>query len=175
MRGARLGAALFLTALVLLPGATSAGEIKDTETLEWGDSVDVHIDNTDGKALEIRYEVSVTEGVPIDVYFVDEEDLQAFKDPEGSNLSYYKVHSTVGVREVVKEFDWDRKGEFYVVIFNPGPTTSDNATVEYEVAWEEKAFDIWNPWCWVTGLVVVVAVFFAYTLLKLRGLPRREG
>jgi hypothetical protein len=174
MRGARIGTALFLTALLLLSGAASAGKEKGTETLEWGDTVAVLIDNTDGELLEIQYEVSVPEGVPVNVYFVDAEDLDAFNDPESSNLSYYKDHSVVGTRDAVMVFDWDTKGVFYVVIFNPGPTTSDNATVEYEVSWDVKAFDIWDPWCWVTGIVVLVGVFFAYTLLRLRGLPRRE-
>ncbi len=174
MRRWSAAGALFITALLLLlcSGAAIAGKESGTETLEWGDSVDIRINNTGGKDLEVRYEVRVTEGADVSIYFLDEADYQVYKDPLDSNLSYYKAHSRESVDDASYEFEWSKAGTFYLVILHPGPSEAGPSTVKYEVAWEEReASGIWDPWCWVAGMVVLVVIIFASILLRLRS-PR---
>lgn len=154
-------ASLMLLILLLAPAA-GAEEHEDTITLVPLKSEQFQIDNRDGKTFTISYEVEVLEGVPISVYFMDQEGHDNFT--AGEQFDAYTKYSAEDTRSFKESFQWEKTGYFYIVITNIGPESTDNSTVSYKVSWNELGFFGETPWYVCVGIIVaiVVIVVFAY-------------
>jgi hypothetical protein len=168
----RRGAVSVIVLLTVLLASTPAlaGEEKGTDTLEFLEYVDVMIDNTDGKTMRVHYSVEVTAGVNVNVYFMDKEGYDDYKDPLVMNLSYYPGHSVLDTKGAERTFTWSEEGEFYLVIDNTGFSSMDTATVDYDVTWSSGGFLGFPWWCWVVLIIVIISLLGLGFLFR-RGRP----
>lgn len=147
-------------ALLLMAVPVQAKEDSGEETLIWLGFIDVKIDNTDGGSLVIKYDVEVTEGVAVNVYFVNQQGYDDFVDILVVNFTYYVSYSVLNTKDAEKEWTWSNEGTFYVIIENAGDSSMDTTTVNYKVTWSPAAW-------WLFGLslltcmiiILLVAVF----------------
>lgn len=160
---------LLMLVLLLLPGAAMAGDEEGTRTLEWLEHVDVEIDNSDGKVLTIEYDVSVTAGVPVNVFFMGEEQYDDYVDPLVFNTTYYSAHSKLNTRDAQKRFTWSEEGVFHLVIENTGYSSMDTTTVEYTVTWSSGGLWGYPWWCWVILIVVIIIALGLGWIFRRRG------
>ena len=157
--------ALVLAALLTALPAV-AGSQEDTLTLEWPDSVEVHIDNGDGDTIKIDYDVKVTGGAPVSVYFLDQEGYDAFKADQAFDA--YAMYSAEGTMGTSEGWVWDREGDFYVVIATEG-LEGNASQVTYSVTWEVVGFfgSLSTGLC-VGVIVAVVAIIVVYAVWSWR-------
>ncbi len=172
MRIPRLIATMLMAAIVLLASVAMAGEEEGTETLEMGDYVSVHIDNTEGTTLDILYEVEVVDGVNVNVYFMDADDFadfEAFLKPK-----YFKGYSTTDTADTKKDFIWANKDDFYVVIDSTADNITKTTTVNYKVTWDNAYFMGMN-WLWCIAVIVIVVIITAALAFMKRPGEDEEG
>ncbi len=151
-------------ALLLVAVPVQAGEASGEETLDLIDyHIDIEIDNTDGDSLSSAYDVEVTEGVAVNVYFVDQ---QGYEDYIALiNFSYFVSYSVLNTKDADKEWTWNDEGIFYVIIDTTALSSTDNSTVKYKVTWGPAAW-------WLLGLsfltcmiILLVATVFVIVIL----------
>lgn len=172
MRRPRLIAAMLMAAIVLLASVAMAGEEEGTETLEMGDYVTVHIDNTEGSTLDILYDVEVEEGVNVNVYFMDAD---GFADFEASlALKYFKEYSKTDTGDTKKDFIWANKGDYYVVIDSTASEVNVTTTVKYKVTWD-SAYFMGGNWLWCIAVIVIVVIVTAVLAFMRRPGEDEEG
>ncbi|NOQ53024.1 MAG: hypothetical protein GQ558_00295 [Thermoplasmata archaeon] len=152
-------------AMLLVAVPVQAGEASGEETLDWLDYIDVTIDNNDGDSLSITYDVEVTEGVAVNVYFVDQQGYDDYVDPLIANFSYFVSYSVLNTKDAEQDWTWNDKGDFYVIIENAGDSSVNTSTVKYKVTWGPAAW-------WLLGLsfltcmiIILVAVVFGIVIL----------
>jgi hypothetical protein len=169
-----------LIALLLLAMPVQAGEDSGEKTLMWLEHHAVEIDNSGNDQLRISYDVQVTDGVNVNIYFMDEGNYDKFTDFE--NFSYYQSYSIKDTDGAEKEWTWSKGGTFYVVIENAGWQSLDTSTVEYDVTWDEGGALWWGlpiVMCivliLVVGIVGVVALWLILQALKARRERTTEG
>lgn len=168
--------ATVLIALLLVAVPVQAGEESGEKTLSWLDHLAVEINNTDGDQLRISYDVEVTEGVNVNIYFMDEEGYDDFVSFQ--NFSYYELYSVKDTDDAEKEWTWTKEGTFYVVIENAGWQSFDITTFDYEVEWDVSGSVWWGlPILWCLILLVVFAVIgiAAIWLVMAAMKARKEG
>lgn len=164
--GRTLVSLFVLIALLLTSVPALGGKEVGTETLAINDSIDFHIDASDGGPTDIAYEVVVTDGPEIDVFFMDAECYESFL--VGDPFEYYIDMSVLGTQDAKKEWTWSQEGEFYIVIDNTfaatkPPLDEGNVTLTYVVEWEAWGATDWLAW----GMVFIVATVILVVLLVL--------
>lgn len=172
MRRPCLISAMLVAAIVLLASVAMAGEEEGTETLEMGEYVSVHIDNTEGTTLDILYEVEVVDGVNVNVYFMDADDFADFEallEPK-----YFKGYSTTDTSDTKKDFIWANKDDLYVVIDSTADNITKTTTVKYKVTWDNAYFMGMN-WLWCIAVIVIVVIITAALAFMKRPGEDEEG
>jgi hypothetical protein len=158
--------ALALAALCAFPLPALGDTATGTCTLSFGEHLDVHVDFDEGTSIDIAYEVTVTEGPPVNVYFVDSDGREDYLDPAATGFSCFKAWSSTGTTHAREEFTIDTHGDYYVIIENTAASL-DNATVEYTVShgptpwWRLAVF-------WAVAVAVLAGVPVAIVLLRWR-------
>ena len=166
--------ALAMVLVLVLAGATTANKEEGTETVEVGDHIAIEIENSYDGDLEVRIFIVVTDGLAIDVFFMDETMYRKYS--EETEFDYFINYSVLDTTSVDKTFVWDELGIFYLVIDNtlsgtlpPQLPEEQNATLRYVVTWEEVDKDYWLR-NFALMLVLVCMVIFglviAYQLVK---------
>ena len=173
-----LAAALIALLLVAVP--VQAGEESGEKTLGWLDHFAVEINNTDGDRLRISYDVEVTDGVNVNIYFMDEEgydDFVAFQ-----NFSYFELYSVKDTDGAEKEWTWTKEGTFYVVIENAGWQSFDITTFDYDVEWDVSGSLWWGLpilWCLILlvvfGVIGIAAIWLVMAAMRARKESTAEG
>jgi len=164
--GVAAAAALALVAMLATPSL--AGSDSGTKRLYEGNFIAVEIPFTSDSALslDISYEVTVTSGPAVDVYFMDEVGYWAFVEPGAGEFSYYAAHSYVGTTYATDSFAWYEKGTFYVVVQQTGGSQTSASDVEYAVEWEESA--IGSSMCFALGAILAAIVIGAIVIAIIR-------
>jgi len=158
MRGYRLIPVLVLAAIVLLASYALAGEDEGTKELTMGDHISVHIDNSEGGALEITIEAEVIEGFNVNAYLLDEDNYEAYQ--AGEDFEEWEGYSKEDTDEVDKTFVFASKGNFYVVIDSTATGVNETTTVKYFVSWD-NAYDFGFNWLWCIAAAVIVIIITA--------------
>ena len=162
--GRTLATLFVLMALLLTSAPALGGTEVGTETLAINEWIPFRIDNTDGRTMDIAYEVVVTEGPDIDVLFMESKCYDAFL--VGDPFEYIVDMSVLGTQNVKMEWTWSNEGEFCIVIDNtfaattPPPEDGD-VTLTYVVEWDAWGATDWLSW----GLLFIVAIVILLVLL----------
>jgi hypothetical protein len=125
-----------------------------TEDLERLGYLSFVIENEDGQTLEISYDVRVTAGVNVDVYFMDDEGYDDFV--ANRTFKFYKEYSVIDTGHAKNEWVWAKEGTFHLVIGNPGPAPGDVSTVDYTVEW--TAGPLGFNWLWCIAVFVIIVI-----------------
>jgi hypothetical protein len=162
--------ALALLGVVLLAGTVSAGKEKGTdEVLEWGDFIGIRIDTME-RSTEVEYDVTVTEGARVSVYYVPEEGWEEYNDVESMTFKYVPTWSVQDTRSARKSFTETDGGAWYVIIENADlDAPGVNSTVSYEVTWKETSlgdYMVGLGLCLVVIVVVIIAALYARKVRK---------
>jgi len=159
-------AALALVAMLATPSL--AGSDSGMKWLYEGNFIAVEIPFTSDSALslDISFEITVTSGPAVDVYFMDEVGYWAFVEPGIGEFSYYAAHSYVDRTYASDSFAWYEKGTYYVVVEQTGVSQTSASDVEYVVEWEENALG--NSVCYVLGAILAVIVIGAIAVAVIR-------
>jgi hypothetical protein len=146
-----------LSVLVLATVAAPAlgGEESGTETIMGMDPFSIDFENTGSDPMDVSWDITVTDGVPVNIVLLDEENHGQFTS--GLRYEAYEGHqynyTTSSKRTVSVE-----EGRYYLVI-ESAHSSMDSSTVNYVVKWDEDAArSFWQPWCWPV-LIVLVLVF----------------
>ena len=172
--------AAVLLALLLVAVPVQAEEESGQETIYWLEHHAVEIDNTDGKQMKISYDVQVTSGVNVNIYFMDEDGYDDFTSFQ--NFTYFQSQSRKDTDGANVEWTWNKEGTFYVVIENAGWQSIDETTFDYEVTWDEGGGLWWGLpllWCLIILLIVAVigiaTIWLVMAALKARRESTAEG
>ncbi len=171
MRNTRIAVALALAMTMFLASYALAGSDEGTKELRAGDHVSVHIDNSDGDALEITVFIEVTEGANINAYFLDEDNYNSYK--EGGSFEPWEDYSEEDTDEVDETFVFASEGSFYVV-FDTTASGNETTTAEYEVTWD-SAWDLGFNWLWCFAALVVLIIVTTALALAHRSKDLDEG
>ena len=121
-------------ALLLVAMPVQAGKASGVEILDLIDPyIDFKIDNTEGGIITIEYYVEVTDGLAVNVYFVDQDGYDDFIDPQEANFTYYVSYSVQDTKDAKKDWTWNEAGDFYVIIEYGGDTDTESSEVIYTV------------------------------------------
>lgn len=122
--------------LTIVAGSVQAGEDSGTETLEFLEHVAVEIDATDDTSTRMTWDIKVTDGVPVNVFFMPEEGYDDYVDPLKWEFSYYPAHSKNNTDSFKKTVVLNDDIVYYLVIENTGYSSMDTSTVVYDVTWD---------------------------------------
>ena len=132
--------AILVVASVLLAGTASAGREEGDDVLVAGEHMALPIELEEGEKVEVRIFVAVTDGPPIDVFWMSQEGYDDYRYSEAFN--HYVDYSVIGTRNVDRTFDWDGEGTYFVVVDNTASETTPpadpdmaNASFRYVVTW----------------------------------------
>jgi hypothetical protein len=166
---------LVMVLLMLSVTATQAEAHReeDTTTLSLGEHLAVLVENPGDGDIDVRYFVVVTEGPPVDVFFMNEEAYDDYENAE--EFSYYSDYSVLNSSKVDEAFVWDGEGDYFVVIdFTSSGTEppiepdQQTVTVTYVITWDHiEKTDVRTLAIYVIiGLAAVFAVFLAFRYLR---------
>ncbi len=142
-------------ALVTVAVPALAGEESGTETIMGMDPFSIAFENTGSDPMDVTWDIAVTDGVPVNIVLLDEENHEKFT----SYLRYeaYKGHQYNYTNASKRTVRVD-EGEYYLVI-ESAHSSMDSSTVRYVVEWgEDSSGTFWKPWCWPV-LILLVLVF----------------
>lgn len=161
--------ALALLSVLLLAGTTSAGKEKGTdEVLSWGDFIGIRIDTME-RSTEVEYDVTVTEGARVSVYYVPEEGWDEYNDDESLTFKYVPTWSVLDTRSAKKSFTETDGGAWYVIIENTDMEAPGlNSTVTYEVTWKETSLGDYMFGAGVCIIVIIVVIIVAFFVRRVR-------
>jgi hypothetical protein len=175
MSGRRIIIILCLALTLSIATVPANGEeTSGTVTLYW---LEYHAIEMNSRALmdmEASWDIRVTDGAPVNVYFMSSAQYQLFEDPLYDDLEYSELYSmlnTTSFSRSARLMDGQRD---YLVIECAGFSSIDSSTVEYEVEWDEAGED-WYEWC-IPGFIGIGAVAGVAIFLwwRMRG-GRTEG
>lgn len=163
---------ILVAALVLAvaaPAAT-AKERSDTESIAAGEYASIKIGFRDGPAMEVGYEVQVTDGPNIDIFVFDNANYQNYQD--GREYEYRSGPSDLDTADSRNEFTLEDHGTWWIVLDNTGegsaapPTVGEGTaqvdwTARTNVDVEEGLRSLPSPgliWVAVVGVGAAVAV-----------------
>ena len=132
-----------------------AGEESGIETVYGMDPFYIEFENTGSDEMKVTWDIELTDGVPINVVLLDEENRERYP---GLAYEAYKGHEysyVNGSKRTVKV----EEGKYYLAI-ESAHSSMDSSTVDYDVRWDEDAGGgiFWAPWCWPV-LIILVLVF----------------
>ena len=156
---------MLILAILLLAVPAQAEKSEGTETLEWGDHIDIRIDFDAGDIHKIKYEVKVIEGAPVNIFFLTSTGYNQYTSPLAWEFSYYVNESSLNTKNVEKDFTWDDQGTYYIVIENTHYTLR-NSTVEYTVSWESHSSTEGDFWYVLGGLIVFFIALGIFRIIR---------
>lgn len=154
---------LMLAGVLLVAGAALAEKDQGIEIIDGDSVIVVEIDNTEGGPnINIEYDIRVVNGTRVNVWFLDEDEFGNYA--LGNDFYYYVVWSKESTRSVQKDWTWDERGVFYVVIDAMGLAgENETSEVRYRVEWSEATVFNWLDYigyCFVAGVLIFVAFLF---------------
>ncbi len=154
---------LVLAGVLLVAGAALAEKEQGIEIIDGDSVIMVEIDNTDGGPnINIEYDIRVRNGTRVNVWFLDEDEFGNYA--QGLDFYYYVVWSQESTRSVQKDWTWDERGVFYVVIDAMGLAgENETSEVQYRVEWSEAKVSNWLDYigyCFAAGVLIFVAIIF---------------
>ena len=163
---------LMLVTVLMLAGTASAGKEEGTnEIFQWGDFKGIKID-TGGSDTEVDYEVTVSEGARISVYYVPEKGWEEYNDDTSDTFSYVPLWSNLDTRSAKESFTETDGGVWYVIIENSDMSAiGENSTVTYKVTWEETTFGDYMLGAGVCIAIIVVAIIVIFFVRRARREP----
>lgn len=117
-------AALILVAAV--PSAT-AKERSDTESIAAGEYEPIQIDFPDGPAMQVGYDVQVTDGPNIDIFVFDNANYQSYRD--GREYEYRSGASDLDTGDSSNDFTIQDHGTWWIVLDNTNEGSAAPPTV----------------------------------------------
>ena len=171
MRRILISGVVLMSALLLVGHASADKESGTDEVLAWGDFIGIRID-TGGDSTEVEYDVTVTQGANVSVYYVPEKGWEEYNDETSPTFKYAPAYSVLETRSASKSFTETDGGVWYVIIENTDMSAvGENSTLTYEVIWEKTSLGDYTTGvaiCIAIVIVVVIVVFFV------RRVRRRE-
>ncbi len=160
---------LVLMSVLLLAGYASADKESGTdETLAWGDFIGIRID-TAGDSTEVEYEVTVTQGANVSVYYVPEVGWEEYNDESSPTFKYAPAYSVLETRSASKSFTETDGGVWYVIIENADmDAIGENSTLTYEVTWEKTSLGDYTTGVAICIAIIIVAVIVAFFVRRVR-------
>jgi hypothetical protein len=164
---------ILLLAILLLTIAPASAETDEGRiTINHGDHYAISMKIEDANT-DISWEITVTSGPPIDVYFVPSGGYKEYKNPQSLSFSYYPSQSDEGTDYSSESFEWDNTGTFYIVIDNSeigrAMGNGDPVQVTYEASWEGPGWTakVMNYLCVVAFLGAIIGwIYFKYRVRK---------
>ena len=141
-----------LTAMVPAHAATDV-------TIDFGAYVEEQLSFTDRKDRTLHYDVEVTDGAKVNVYFTNATGRQEYINGK-VGFFYYSEHSSLDVTKANKEWDWDSSGKFWVIIENNGLNETQSSDVTYDVGYDDP-----EPSAIFLGLTAVVLAFLVLIVI----------
>ncbi len=149
-----------LITLTLLTAMTPASAATDA-TIDFGDYVEEDLPFTDRRDRTLHYDVEVTEGASVNVYFTNATGRQEYINGK-EDFFYYSEHSSLNVTNASMEWVWDSSGKFWVIIENNGLNETQTSKVTYDVGYEDP-----EPGGIFLGLTAVVLAFLVLVAVVL--------
>ena len=157
-------------ALSAVAGPATAGERSGTETIPGMEPFSISFENAGSGEMKVSWNVQVTDGVPVNVVLLDEENHGKFTD----YLRYeaYRGHQynyTNSSRRTVNV----EEGRYYLAI-ESAHSSMETSTVDYEVKWDEDVSESdWAPWCWPVIILLVIVfgvgiLFYIWIWIRIR-------
>ncbi len=142
-------------ALTIVACPALAGESSGTETIFGMDPFSIEIDATGSDEMRVSWDIKVTDGVPVHIVLLDEENHDKFM----SHLRYeaYKGHQYNYTNSSKKSVEVE-EGTYFLAI-ESAHSSMDSSTVDYEVKWGEDSGLFDSPWCW--PLAIILAILLA--------------
>lgn len=141
-----------LITLTLLTAMAPASAATDA-TIDFGDHVEEDLSFNNRRDRTLHYDVEVTEGAPVNVYFTNATGRQEYINGK-EDFFYYSEHSSLNVINASKEWVWDSSGKFWVIIENNGLNETQTSKVTYDVGYKDP-----DPSDLFLGLTAVVLAF----------------
>lgn len=160
-----ISVALMLTTAA---GSVLAGEDSGTETVDFFDPFSVEMDLADDSSMKVSWDIKVTDGVPVNVALLDENNYDKFS--QGLRYEPYEGHQYNYTNISKRTVTVSEEGKYYLVV-ETTHSSMETSTIDYTVKWGEGAGGFWAPWCW-PALIVLVLVFGIGILAWLRGRGR---
>ena len=153
-----------------------AGEESGTETIMGMDPFSISFENTGSDPMKVSWDITVTDGVPINIVLLDEENYGKFT----SYLRYeaYEGHQYNYTNSSKRTVNVD-EGKYYLVL-ESAHSSMDSSTVRYEVTWGEDSESSRSPWCWPAAFIValiaaVIAALFGRGRIGTRSTMRASA
>jgi hypothetical protein len=165
--------ALLLATILLVAGTSVAEREEDDKVLVAGEHVAIAIELEKGDEIDIRIFVAVTDGPEIDVFWMTEENYNAYRFDE--EFKQYEDYSVKNSTSVDTKFTWDGEGTYFVVIDNtisgtvpPVNPEYSTATLHYVVTWKPVETTSFRDYVVYTILAVMVVfvIFLGYRYTK---------
>lgn len=162
-------AATIVLAMLLLssPVMASAGDYRGTADIYASSLREFVIDNTEGDTLDISYDVHVTDGPPLSIYFVTEEGRADYEE------EFLAPWSTINTTDAHRKWEWSEEGVFHLVIVMADETSDEITTFAYDVSWYPQVPSLASPWTWL--ILLVLALVASAALLAWWMRRRRKG
>lgn len=170
--GRRFWSFSLVLAMALAATPASGGAEDGTITLYWQENIAFEINASTFGAGIARWEIRVTDGAPVNVYFMrDWNYIHEYSDPLVETFNYEERHSRLNTTSFSNTIHLFIRSVSYLVIECAGLSAIDHSDVEYEVEW----YDDTEPdrdYCFPAMAIVAAGAGGAGALLWWR---RREG
>jgi hypothetical protein len=161
---------LIALALTLVGSPALAGEESGTETVEFFDPLTVEMDLSDDSNLKITWNIQVTDGVPVNVVLLDDDNIDKFT--QGLRFEAYQGHQYNYTNSSRRTVTVSEEGTYHLAV-ETTHSSMETSTIDYTVKWGEGAGGgFWAPWCWWAIIILLIVVFgfgFVVWLLRSRG------
>jgi hypothetical protein len=141
-------------ALSIVAFPVSGEEASGTETIHWLEHYAVEMNCPNNKGLEVAWDIRVTDGSPVNVYFMSEGQYDDYADPlnygDGDPEGLSELNTTSYSHRTKMWAEQDN----YLVIECAGLSSIDSSTVEYEVEWSIPDRPDWYDYCCPGSFVV---------------------
>lgn len=134
----------------------NAGEDSGTVTLYWLETHVIEMNPESGMKMEARWDIRVTDGSPVNVYFLSLGQYLEYTASPHDGFDYLELNSKLNTTSFSKTTDLMDGEPSYLVIECAGFSAMDSSTVAYEVEWDEQGED-WYEWC-IPGFIGIAAV-----------------
>ncbi len=159
MSGRRVIIVMFLAlALSIVAFPVSGEEASGTETVYWLEHYAIEMNCPDSSGHQVEWDIRVTDGSPVNVYFMSSGQYRAYADPLIDDFRYSERSSKLNATSFSHRTNMWTEQDNYLVIECAGPSSIDSSTVEYEVEWLIDDGPDWEDWCCPTSFVVAGGV-----------------
>ncbi|UCC93979.1 MAG: hypothetical protein JSW25_04760, partial [Thermoplasmata archaeon] len=141
-------------ALSIVASPVSGEEASGTETVYWGDHYAIEMNCPDDSGHMVEWDIRVTDGSPVNVYFMSSGQYREYTNPLIDDFSYDEEVSMFNVTSYSKRTGMWNSQDNYLVIETAGHSAIDHSTVDYEVEWAIDDGPDWEDYCCPTSFVV---------------------